>query len=173
MYMSGRTAALCNIRVGYSCADCRVSLAMMMEVMADMLYGHFWRYCLLAAPTRQCLRHLWLLLIWSCRLDYLEHMRAFWLNLLQNDTQWMQRLDSITLKALRRRAPAVSIDDFAYLYDKAGKGAMFHALNEWERITILAQLKSFDCLILLHLYRRLQMPRNMGSMREDLATCQP
>ena len=59
----------------------------------------------------------------------------------------MQRLDPITVKALQCKAPGVSINDFAYLYDKIGKGAMFHAFNEWERITILARLKSFDGLI--------------------------
>ena len=59
----------------------------------------------------------------------------------------MQRLDPITVKALQCKAPGVSIDDFAYLYDKIGKGAMFHAFNESERLTILANLKSFDGLV--------------------------
>ena len=59
----------------------------------------------------------------------------------------MQRLDPITVKALQCKAPGVSIDDFAYVCDKIGKGAMFHAFDERERITILTPLKSFDGLV--------------------------
>lgn len=74
-------------------------------------------------------------------------MRAFWSNLLQNDRHWMQRLDPITVKAAQCKAPRASINDLAFLYDKIGKGAMFHAFNEPERITILDTLKSFDGLV--------------------------
>ena len=59
----------------------------------------------------------------------------------------MQRLDPITVKAAQCKAPGVSINDLAFLYDKIGKGAMFHAFNEPERITILDTLKSFDGLV--------------------------
>ena len=59
----------------------------------------------------------------------------------------MQRLDPITVKAAQCKAPGASINDFAFLYDKIGKGAMFHAFNEPERITILDTLKSFDGLV--------------------------
>lgn len=59
----------------------------------------------------------------------------------------MQRLDPIIVKALQRKAPGASIDDFTYLYDKIGKGAIFHAFGESERVKILTSLKSFDGLV--------------------------
>lgn len=55
-------------------------------------------------------------------LHYLEHIRAFWSNLLQNNIHWMQRLDHITVKALECKAPGASMNDLAFLYGKYRKG---------------------------------------------------
>ena len=80
-------------------------------------------------------------------LHYLEHIRAFWSNLLQNNIHWMQRLDYITVKALECKAPGASINDLVFLYSKIQKGAIFHDFNERERNTILDALKLFDGLV--------------------------
>ena len=51
-------------------------------------------------------------------LHYLEHVRSFWSTLLQNDVQWMRRLDHTTVKTLERKAPGASMTDSAFLYTK-------------------------------------------------------
>lgn len=80
-------------------------------------------------------------------LHYLEHIRVFWSNLLQNNIRWMQRPDHITVKALECKAPGASMNDLAFLYGKIQKGAMFHDFNEQERNIVLDGLKIFDGLI--------------------------
>ena len=51
-------------------------------------------------------------------LHYLEHVRSFWSTLLQNDVQWMRRLDHTTVKTLERKAPGASMTDSAFFYTK-------------------------------------------------------
>ena len=77
----------------------------------------------------------------------LERIRSFWSTLLQNDDQWMRRLDHITVKALDRKAPGASMTGFAFIYTKFQKGVLLRAADEQERNTILTALKYMGGLV--------------------------
>ncbi|KIW35847.1 uncharacterized protein PV06_11823 [Exophiala oligosperma] len=80
-------------------------------------------------------------------LNYLEHIRRFWHDLVDGDPSAMQRFDHRDVKALELRAPGVSTHDAEEIEAQIRAGRILRAFSEEERRHILQRLCGFKYLI--------------------------
>ncbi|KIV81283.1 hypothetical protein PV11_03480 [Exophiala sideris] len=80
-------------------------------------------------------------------LNYLEHIRRFWHDLVDGDPSAMQRFDHRDVKALELRAPGISTYDTEEIRAQICAGRIMGAFSEEERRYIFQRLSGFKYLI--------------------------
>ena len=80
-------------------------------------------------------------------LRYLYHIGDVWGKLLQHDTNVMQHVDEVTVKALELRAPRVCTRDADEVRGQILGGTIFSAFGEEDRAGIWARVQAVDDLI--------------------------
>ena len=80
-------------------------------------------------------------------LRYLYHIEDVWGKLLQHDTNVMQHVDEVTVKALELRAPRVCTRDADEIRGQILGGTIFSAFSEEDRAGIWARVQAVDDLI--------------------------
>ena len=79
---------------------------------------------------------------------YLDHVRRFWIDLIQHDKHDMQKMNYIMMKTLELKASSMSTSDNMILYRQLRKGKIFSAFNLNRRMKIWAKLQTWESLIL-------------------------